>query len=160
MTFQLWFSKSAPQVRDSKIAFHLHGVNTVTLEPLFLWSFEGDCSSFGVTTGNWQGGVLAKGPCPPVISRKWIIVLTVDSWVSYHELWTLGLIYSEACEACYWHLQKPWHPTLQFMIGVRQRSIRNDCQSEDKPSYYRAVPSPGLKTHSGGTEACRGEDKI
>lgn len=46
------------------------------------------------------------------------------------------------------------------MNGVRQRNVLNDCQPDDKASYYRGVVSPGLKTHSGGTEACRGEDKI
>ena len=63
-------------------------------------------------------------------------------------------------EVCHWHLQKPCPPTLWFMSGVKPRSILNDCQSDDKASYYQGVVSPGLKTHSGGTEACRGEDKI
>lgn len=149
--------KSAPQVRDSKLTLHPDAVNTVTLVLFFLWFCQSDFSSFGENTGDWRSCVLERGPCPPLVSRKWIAVLAGDSWIFYHEIWTLGLMYSEAC---YWHLQKPWHPTLWFMIGVRQRSILNDCQPDDKASYYRAVLSPGLKTHSGGTEACRGEDKI
>lgn len=48
----IFLMKSAPQVRDSKIALHLDGVNTVMLELLFPWSFESDFSSFGDNTGD------------------------------------------------------------------------------------------------------------
>lgn len=47
-----------------------------------------------------------------------------------------------------------------FMIGVKQRNVLNDWQPDDKAGYYWGVVSPGLKTHSVATEACRGEDKI
>lgn len=141
-----------------KIALHLDGVYTVSLQLLFLWSLRVILALWEITLEN-EGAGCSKRDCahPPLVSRKWITLLAVDSWISYHEIWTLGLMYSEACD---WHLQNPWHPTLQFMIGVRQRSVLNDCQPDDKASYYRGVVSSGLKTHSCGTEACRGEDKI
>lgn len=129
----------------------------VSLESLFLWSFQSDLSSFGDNPGHWRGQVLEMGLYPHLVSRKWITLLAVDSRISYLEIWTLGPMYSEVCHG---HLLKPWHRAPPFMSGVRQRSVLNDCQPDDKASYYRGVVSPGLKTHSGGTEACRGEDKI
>jgi hypothetical protein len=122
-----------------------------------LWSFESDFHSFGDNMETEGGWVLETEPCSHLVSRKWIAVLMVDSQISYHEIWTLGLMYSEACN---WHLQKAWHPTPQSITVVRQRSILNDYLPDDKASYYWGVVSPCLKTHSDATEACQGEDKI
>ena len=158
MTFRLWFFLSSQHYKPKteKLALHLDGVHTVTPELLLLWSFESDASPAGDNTENWMGWLLETGLRLQLISRE-MDYSACGFFISYREIWTLGPRYSEACD---WHLQKPWHPTLQFTTRVRQRSILNDCQPDDKASYYRGVVSPGLKTHRGGTEACRGEDKM
>lgn len=57
----IFLVNSAPQVKDSKIALYLDGVNTVTLELLFLWLFQSDFSSCGENTGETEGAVCWKG---------------------------------------------------------------------------------------------------
>lgn len=121
-----------------------------------LWSFESDFNSFRDNMGDWRVWVLETRLSTSCFQKMdysaggWFLdFLSWDLNPGPDVQWGVRLAFAEALTS-----------TLQFMIGVRQRSILNDCRPGDKAGYYRGVVSPGPKTHSGATEACWGEDKI
>lgn len=89
--------KSEPWTRDSEAALHLDAVNTdipgssvLRMTPA-IWGLAQRLRLWTAVTDSRSH----------LDSKKWIVVLVVDSDICYHEIWTLSLPYSKACG---WHL--------------------------------------------------------